>query len=237
MTPPPGISVRGAVPGLFPDLTLTLPAGQWTCLLGPSGAGKSTLLRLIAGLETSVRFDGSVAADDHRPLAGRVAFMAQSSLLMPWATVLDNVTIGARLRGQRPDPDRARALLEQVGLADHAAKKPGALSGGEGQRAALARTLIEDRPVVLLDEPFSALDAQTRAEMQDLAHATLRGRTVLLVTHDPAEAARLADRIEILSPSGLTAVSAPPGAAPRAVDDAETLAAQGRLYRQLRGAA
>lgn len=227
-----GVFVSGHVPGLFSQVDLTLAPSGWTCLLGPSGAGKSTLLRLLAGLETGVNFQGRVS-----PLAGHVAFMAQQSLLLPWASVLDNVMLGARLRHERPDPVQARALIAQVGLAGHESKKPAALSGGEAQRVALARTLMEDRPVVLLDEPFSALDAQTRAEMQDLAHGMLRGRSVLLVTHDPAEAARLADQIVVLTEAGLDHVDVPAGPAPRPVDDGDTLAAQGRLFRQLRRAA
>lgn len=241
MSQPVGITITGSArlgdTPLFAPVTLPIAAGGWTCLLGASGVGKSTLLRLIAGLDTGVDFSGAVTADDTQPLDGRVAFMAQNSLLLPWATVLENVTIGARLRGERPDPARAERLLVRVGLADQARKKPGALSGGQHQRVALARTLMEDRPVVLLDEPFSALDAQTRAEMQDLAHDLLQGRTVLLVTHDPAEAARLADRLFILTPQALTPVPVPPSPAPRPVDDPETLTAQGQLFRQLRGAA
>lgn len=221
---------------LFSPLTVEVAAGCWTCLLGPSGVGKSTILRLIAGLPTGADFAGEVTAGDGLPLAGRVAYMAQSDLLFPWLDVRDNVMLGARLRGRRPDVPRADALIASVGLGPHAAKRPRQLSGGERQRAALARTLMEDRPVILLDEPFSALDARTRAEMQELAAGLLAGRTVLLVTHDPAEAARLGDAILILSPTGIT--TAPPPAAPpvRAVDDPETLACQGRLYSLLRSA-
>ena len=135
-----------------------------------------------------------------------------------------------------PQPARAAALLEQVGLIDHAAKRPAQLSGGQRQRAALARTLMEDRPIVLLDEPFSALDARTRAQVQDLTAQLLGNHTVLMVTHDPSEAARLGEAILILNERGLVPWPAPPGAAPRAVDDAKTLAAQGALLAALRAA-
>ncbi len=237
MTGGVGITVAGQVADLFPDLVLTLRPGEWTCLLGPSGVGKSTLLRLIAGLEAHVIFEGTVTADDGAPLPPRIAYMAQNPLLMPWASVLDNVTLGARLRGERPDLARARDLLARVGLADHAAKKPGALSGGQQQRVALVRTLMEDRPVVLLDEPFSALDAKTRAEIQELAMELLAGRTVLLVTHDPAEAARVGQAIHVLTSAGLETVLPPDTPAPRPVDDPQTLQAQGALYAKLRGTA
>ena len=115
-------------------------------------------------------------------------------------SVLENTVLGARLRGQVPDFDRAENMLIRVGLADHMQKKPNALSGGMRQRTALARTLMEDRPVALLDEPFSALDASTRADMQELAAEVLLGKTVLLVTHDPAEAVRLGHQIMVLTP-------------------------------------
>jgi putative hydroxymethylpyrimidine transport system ATP-binding protein len=222
---------------LFGPLAITLAAARWTCLLGPSGVGKSTVLRLIAGLPTGADFAGEIAAGDGRPLEGRVAYMAQSDLLFPWLDLLGNVVLGARLRGERPDLDRARDLVARVGLAAHLGKRPRTLSGGERQRVALARTLMEDRPVILLDEPFSALDARTRAEMQELAAELLDGRTVLLVTHDPGEAARLGHAILLMSPAGVVA-AAPPQAPPvRAFDDPETLACQARLLAALRRAA
>lgn len=239
--PAPSVRVAGSaqVDGapLFGPLEIGLAAGRWTCLLGPSGVGKSTVLRLIAGLPTGVDFDGNVTAGDGAPLDGRVAFMAQSDLLFPWLDVTGNLLLGARLRGETPDAGRAADLLAGVGLSGHAHKRPASLSGGERQRAALARTLMEDRPVVLLDEPFSSLDARTRADMQELAAGLLRGRTVLLVTHDPAEAARLGDAILVMAPDGIRS-AAPPDAPPvRAVDDAATLACQGRLFAMLREAA
>jgi putative hydroxymethylpyrimidine transport system ATP-binding protein len=240
MTPPPAITVTGSAriggAPLFGPLRLEVAAKKWSCLLGPSGVGKSSLLRLIAGLETGIDFDGAVAASDGAPLDGRIAYMAQSDLLFPWLDVTGNVLTGARLRREPPDRARAAGLIGRVGLAAHAGKRPAELSGGQRQRAALARTLIEDRPVILLDEPFSALDARTRAEMQDLAAELLAGRTVLLVTHDPAEAARLGHRILVLDEAGLRAV--PPPATPpvRAVAAPETLAAQTALFEALRRA-
>lgn len=242
---------------LFAPVDLVLHPQGWTCLLGPSGVGKSTILRLIAGLETGVRFQGQITRD------APVALMAQDPGLIPWLDVMGNVTLGARLRGQlgasflskypggrRSGPvegperrgaeppaapaTRARALIDAVGLGDRADHLPATLSGGQRQRVALARTLFEDRPLVLLDEPFSALDTRTRAQMQDLSAGLLAGRTVLLVTHDPAEAARLGDRIVLLRQSGLTDWPIPlprPNGGARPFDAPEVLALQTDLMR------
>lgn len=236
--PAPGIRIAGTArmggAPLFGPLEFEAPGGRWTCLLGPSGVGKSTLLRLIAGLDAHVAFDGTIAATDGAPLPGRATWMAQEDTLLPWASALDNLVIGARLRGEAPEFDRARALLSRVGLEGLEDRRPAALSGGQRQRVVLARTLMEDRPVALLDEPFSALDARTRAEAQELAAELLAGRTVILVTHDPAEAARMGEVIAVLEAGGLSLVPPPPGPAPRAVDDPATLSAQGALLRRLR---
>ncbi|SPH21092.1 Aliphatic sulfonates import ATP-binding protein SsuB [Ascidiaceihabitans donghaensis] len=213
---------------IFTDLDLTLKPRSWTCLLGASGVGKSTVLRLFAGLAEGVCFTGDLRVPD------RVAMMAQQDLLMPWLSVLDNVLLGARLRGARPDTDLAHDRLVQVGLAGHADKRPSALSGGQRQRVALARTLMEDRAVVLLDEPFSALDAMTRAHMQDLTAKLLRGRTVLLVTHDPNEAARLGETIAIMTPTGLIDITAPTTPIPRDLHAADVLRTQATLFDHLR---
>lgn len=236
-----GVTVRGnaetSAGPLFDSLELTLGPGRWTCLLGLSGVGKSTLLRMIAGLETHADFRGRIEATDGQRVPGRVAYMAQSDLLFPWSSVLGNVTAGARLRGERPCLARARELLERVGLAELEDRKPAVLSGGQRQRVALARTLAEDRPLILLDEPFSALDAHTRSEMQDLAFELLQGRTVLLVTHDPGEAARLGHSIHVMTATGLRSIRTPAGEPPRPVDDSSMLACQGALHRLLRDSA
>ena len=213
---------------IFSDLDLSLKPNSWTCLLGASGVGKSTVLRLFAGLAESVSFNGDLSDP------GRVAMMAQHDLLMPWLSVLDNVLLGARLRGERPDRTLAHDRLAQVGLVDHADKLPPTLSGGQRQRAALARTLMENCAVVLLDEPFSALDALTRAQMQELTAELLRECTVLLVTHDPNEAARLGQKILIMTPSGLVEIAAPTTPIPREINAADVLRAQSDLFNQLR---
>lgn len=238
MSTSPGIQLQGRhrIDGkqLF-DVDLAIPAGRWTCLLGKSGVGKSTILRLILGLETGGSFAGTFHATDNAPLDGRISYMAQSDLLLPWLSVLENICIGARLRGDTPDLARASRLLDRVGLSQHAAHKPATLSGGMRQRAALARTLFEDRPIVFLDEPFSALDAGTRADMQELAAEVLAGRTVLLVTHDPAEAARLADQITVLTTEGAQNWPVPVTPALRAINEPDTLSCQAQLLDYLRG--
>src|SRR5262245_47810519 len=193
--PPPSVSLhvgRLVYDGtaLFDHVDIELPSGRWTCLLGPSGVGKTTLLRLVAGLAPATA-TARVICSDGNGLDGRIAYMAQADLLLPWLDAEENVLIGLRLRGEERTPARlrqARELLARVGLVGAERKRSAQLSAGMRQRVALARTLMEDRPVVLMDEPFSALDAVTRLRLQDLAAEVLAERTVLLVTHDPLEA-------------------------------------------------
>jgi len=212
-------------------LTLDFPAGQTTCLLGRSGVGKTSLLRWLAGLLPGTR-----------PV-GRIAYMAQQDLLLPWLSVLDNVLLGYRLREDaaalRAAGPRARKLLGDVGLGERLGDLPAALSGGMRQRAALARTLCEDRPIVLMDEPFAHLDAVTRFELQDLSARLLIGRTAILVTHDPLEALRVGHQVRVLSGPPLSAgpVLEPSGAPPRDPADPALLALQARLIAELRGSA
>ncbi|MFC0268355.1 ABC transporter ATP-binding protein [Kushneria aurantia] len=202
---------------LFDGLSMTLPAHGWTCLLGRSGCGKSSLLRMIAGLPVAPDASLSVGNGAGQPLNLRVAWMAQQDLLLPWRRVIDNVSLGAAMRGERADRERAMALLEQVGLGHTARRYPQTLSGGERSRVALARTLYESAPLVLMDEPFAALDALTRLDLHALAHRLLAGRRVVMVTHDPLEALRMANQILVMrgTPARLDSLDVPSQPAPR----------------------
>lgn len=215
---PAGLAVRLEQVGIsFPaaggrvsalrGLSLEVAAGSLTVVIGPNGCGKSTLLRLIAGLlrpdEGTVTLgDGPAAA---APLAGdgRVGLAFQQPRLVPWLSTLDNVALPMTLAGTPAPERRARSLLAlgRVGLADAAAARPAQLSGGMAQRAALARALVEDPPLLLLDEPFSALDALTREGFDaELERLWMSGRrTMILVTHSVSEAVRLADRIAVMT--------------------------------------
>ena len=221
---------------IFRSLHFTVQGGQWTCLIGPSGVGKSTLLRLISG---SLRegFSGNIRFGEEKYHTGITAWMAQKDLLLPWLTVHENVCLGARLRGNLSNETRRRAavLIENVGLGAYENALPSALSGGMRQRVALLRTLMEERPVILMDEPFSALDALTRLKLQDLAAELVRGATVLMVTHDPLEALRLGHRIYVMTgrPARLSDALMPPGIPPRKPGDREIISLQAELIDRL----
>jgi putative hydroxymethylpyrimidine transport system ATP-binding protein len=193
------LTIRYGDATLFRHLNMTLPAGGFTCLLGRSGVGKTTLARAIVGLATGSLVTGIIETTTGGNIAGDVAWMSQEDLLLPWLTLIENVMLGAKLRGEPTDDARARELIRRVGLDGSEDQLPLTLSGGMRQRAALARTLMEDTQVVVLDEPFSAVDAITRFELQELAHALLRERVVLLITHDPLEAVRLGEQIYVLT--------------------------------------
>jgi sulfonate transport system ATP-binding protein len=171
------------------DLDLDIAPGEFVALIGRSGTGKSTLLRALAGLDQEVT--GSLA------VGGQVAVAFQEPRLVPWKKVVDNVRLG--LRAAAPETV-ARAALDEVGLADRAAAWPLTLSGGEAQRASLARALVRQPSLLLLDEPFSALDALTRISMHRLVLSLWERHrpAVLLVTHDVDEALALADRVLVL---------------------------------------
>jgi NitT/TauT family transport system ATP-binding protein len=188
------------------DLILDIPAGSLTVIIGPNGCGKSTLLRVIAGLLEPVAgrvVIGDGAGTPPRAGDGRVGFAFQQPRLLPWLSTVDNVALPLALGGVGAEEarQRAREALERVGLAEAAELRPSQLSGGMAQRAGLARALITDPPILLLDEPFSALDALTRegfdGELQRLWMD--RPTTVVLVTHSVGEAVRMADRIVVMT--------------------------------------
>lgn len=218
---------------VFESLSFAIPSGHFTTLLGASGVGKTSLLKIIAGLTKPT--SGRVTGSDGQPVKGRVAYMGQKDLLYPWLTVEENITLASRLQGKKADREWADDLLERVGLTDYGNSLPAALSGGMRQRVALARTLYQRQPIVLMDEPFSALDAITRASIQTLAAELLAGHTVLLITHDPMEACRLSHQLLVLSPppGGIDASHQIAGHPPRAPDDASLLQSQGQLLQQL----
>ncbi|WP_432132181.1 ABC transporter ATP-binding protein [Streptomyces tendae] len=172
-------------------IDLELPAGQFTALLGHSGSGKSTLLRAVAGLDHGVEGEGRLSAPE------RVSVVFQDSRLLPWSRVLDNVLLGAE---GKEAAERGRAALAEVGFAGRERAWPGELSGGEAQRAALARALVREPQLLLADEPFGALDALTRIRMHNLLRELWKRHrpSVLLVTHDVDEAIVLADRVLVL---------------------------------------
>ena len=217
----------GEVRALDP-IDLVVPRGEFLAIVGPSGCGKSTLLRLIAGLLAptagEVRVDGVPVT---RPQT-RVGIVFQSPVLLEWRTVLDNVLLQLELRGEDPRPhrERALALLESVGLAEFWDRYPRELSGGMRQRASIVRALIHDPPLLLMDEPFGALDALTREQMRvDLEALWLATRkTVVFITHSIDEAVLLADRVIVMSarPGRIEEILPIPLARPRGLEARRT---------------
>ncbi|WP_375279661.1 ATP-binding cassette domain-containing protein [Pseudooctadecabacter sp.] len=177
-----------------------VPTGGVTAVIGPSGAGKSTLLHGIAGFAPQVTgqlmWDGqniAAAPPQDRP----VSMLFQDNNLFPHLTVMQNVALalGPTLRPGRDKQDRVQDMLTRVGLDGLSDRKPAGLSGGQQSRVALARALLQDRPVMLMDEPFSALGPALKDEMLDLSVSLAKGRTVVMITHDPADAGRIADAV------------------------------------------
>lgn len=200
------------------DITLTVTPGEVLAIIGASGCGKSTLLRAVGGLDTGSTGEILLGGSPARAYDPRTAVGFQEPRLMPWRTIHQNVTLGLPPgTGRAEGRERVDQLLELVGLADHARHRPREVSGGMAQRTSLARALARRPGVLLLDEPFGALDALTRLKMQDLLldiHAATP-TTVLLVTHDVDEALQLADRILLLGQD--PAPGAAPGATARSL--------------------
>lgn len=185
------------------DISFALAPAEFVAIVGPSGCGKSTILNLTAGLDRPSQGRVSVKGDEVKGPSSHVGFMLQKDLLLPWRSIVHNVEFGLEARRVGKSDRRARAIkeLERCKLTEFANHYPYQLSGGMRQRAALARTLAIDPDVVLLDEPFSALDAQTKMVLQRSFGQTIAtaGMTTLLITHDLQEAVAMADRIIVLS--------------------------------------
>src|SRR5262245_26277238 len=212
MSPEPKLRVQNVCmtfetpTGVFEALapiTLVIPQGRFVSLIGPSGCGKSTIFNILAGLlEPSA---GRIFIDgiDATGTIGRMGYMLQKDLLLPWRTLLDNTVLGMEIQGipLREARERALPLLRRYGLSGFEYSYPNALSGGMRQRAALLRTLLFDTDVILLDEPFGALDAQTKLQMQEWLMALWGdfGKTVIFVTHDIEEAIYLSDEVYVMA--------------------------------------
>ncbi|MED1488708.1 ABC transporter ATP-binding protein [Bacillus smithii] len=185
------------------NIQMTVEEGEFISLLGPSGCGKTTLLSLIAGLMTPTY--GTIYVDGQHPknLKNTIGYMLQQDYLFPWKTIEQNVLLGLKVMKQLNETSKANALslLEQMGLKNVRNQTPRQLSGGMRQRVALVRTLAVNPKLLLLDEPFSALDYQTKLKLEDLVFQTLKSfqKTAILVTHDIGEAICMSDRIYLFS--------------------------------------
>ncbi|MFM7922768.1 MAG: ABC transporter ATP-binding protein [Planctomycetaceae bacterium] len=199
------------------QISLRIPRGQFLTVVGPSGCGKSTLLRVLAGLQSLSGGELERSAEPASVVSGggsaaelRAGFVFQQPALLPWRTALQNLRLPLELGAGSPDDERLLGLLEQVGLSRaDAGKRPGQLSGGMQMRLSLARALVHDPQVLLLDEPFAAVDDFLRMKLQDSVRSLhdSRGLTTILVTHNLQEAAYLSDRVVVLQPAprGITA--------------------------------
>jgi ABC-type nitrate/sulfonate/bicarbonate transport system ATPase subunit len=186
------------------DISLTVGEGEFVSIVGPSGAGKSTILRLLSGSERPDAGELLFGGQPLRKSGASFAFMPQRDALMPWRRIIANTTLGLEVKGMSRKLARARVapLFEPFGLAGFENHYPAQLSGGMRQRAALLRTVVQEQDMLLLDEPFGALDALTRTQLQDWLQEMWAGHswTALLITHDVREAVFLSDRIYVLSP-------------------------------------
>ena len=222
-------------------VSLDVAPGEFVSLVGPSGCGKSTLFGALAGILDGATVTGGIEVDGGPVRGAPFGLMPQQDLLFPWRTVLDNTTLGLEVAGvgRREARERARALFEPFGLAGFEDARPGALSGGMRQRAALLRTVVGGREVLLLDEPFGALDALTRTAMQDWLESVRAryGWTTVLITHDVREAVLLSDRVLVFSPRPATVVRevVVDAGRPRSRTDPTLAAVEADLLETLRG--
>ncbi|MGJ5081737.1 ABC transporter ATP-binding protein [Bradyrhizobium sp. HKCCYLS3013] len=234
------VSASGAAVHALSRVSLDIKPGEFVCVVGPSGCGKSTLLRLLAGLDGYS--DGRLLLDGE-PVAGpsrKVGVVFQAANLLPWMTVRDNVGLPLRVGGRHtPAGDRIERLLAVTGLGDFGDKYPYELSGGMQQRAGICRALARDPEILLMDEPFGALDALTRERLNlELQRIWQENRkTILLITHSISEAIFLADRVIVMSarPGRILADLAVPIPRPRSFDDIVLHPDYARLAREVRG--
>jgi len=240
---------REPSPWVIQELSFSVGAGEFLTIIGPSGAGKSTLLNMIAQIDTvsagEIAFSGeTVASHDARSLRPgfdrRIGYVTQDDNLLPWRTTIDNVLFPLEVQGTLDDAARARAqeLIDAVGLTGFERYYPHELSGGMRKRAALIRTLVYDPPMILMDEPFAAVDAQTRTQLQEdlLRLWSLKRKTIIFVTHDITEAIALGDRALVLTrrPAHIAAEHAIPIPRPRNVKDIFTMPGFASIYERIR---
>ncbi|WP_394838886.1 ABC transporter ATP-binding protein [Pendulispora rubella] len=229
----------GGVHTAVRDLTMTVGRGEFVAVAGPTGCGKSTTLSLVSGLELATEGETRVRGQLVNGIPSGVGYMFQNDAILPWRTVLDNVAIGPRYRGASKVHARelARAWVEKVGLAGFEDYYPHQLSGGMRKRVALAQTLVNEPSILLMDEPFSALDVQTRALMQDelLRLWSGTGAAVIFVTHDLEEAIVLADRVVVMTcgPATVKGSFAVPLARPRHVEDIRLTTEFLEIYKEI----
>src|SRR3954462_1588837 len=240
---------REPPPWIIQDMTFSVAAGELLTIVGPSGAGKSTLLNIIAQIDGAsageIVFDGELIAgsDVEALLPGlnrRIGYVTQDDNLLPWRTTLDNVLFPCEVQGTLDDAARARAqeLIGAVGLTGFERYYPHELSGGIRKGPALFRTLVYDPPMILMDEPFAAVDAQTRTQLQqDLLRLwSLKRKTIIVITHDIPEAIALGDRALVLTrrPAHIAAEHPIPIPRPRNVKDIFTAPGFGSIYERIR---
>ena len=220
---------------LFENLNFDILENRSTALLGTSGVGKSTLLRCIADLEKENITSGKIILKE----GTNIAWLSQENSLFPWLSILDNVQLYHHLKGTKTKQtlQKAKELLNQVNMSAHQNKKTYELSGGQKQRVALARTLMQEANLILMDEPFSALEAITKIQLQDLTCELLTNKTVVLVTHDPQEAIKLANHIYIFKnqPVIIEEVASLQGTLPHLLSNEKLWNLQEELISKLKG--
>jgi NitT/TauT family transport system ATP-binding protein len=229
----------GALHTAVRDLTFDVAPGEFVAVVGPTGCGKSTTLSLVSGLEPASAGEVTVNGRPVRGIPDGVGYMFQSDAILPWRSVLDNVAAGPRYRGvdKAKAREQARGWVDRVGLTGFAGYYPHQLSGGMRKRVALAQTLVNEPQILLMDEPFSALDVQTRALMQDelLRLWAGTGAAVVFVTHDLEEAIALADRVVVMtaSPATVKDIFTVPLPRPREVEEIRMTPAFVDAYREI----